>query len=253
MSVAWVTGAASGIGAAAACRLAAEGAHVACLDIDERRLSQVTDSIGRSGGAARPVVADVADWTALSAAADRLEHGLGPVEIVVAAAGIVHDRAGVADLEPVAWNRVLDINLTGVFLTLKAAIPQLKRVGSGSIVVVASVGGVRGSPGYAGYVASKHGVVGLMRSVAGELADDNIRINAVCPGSVDTPMLHAQAESEGLNRVEAAARWSQGHLLQRLITPDEVAEAVVWLAGDGAQMVTGVALPIDGGYLARSP
>jgi NAD(P)-dependent dehydrogenase (short-subunit alcohol dehydrogenase family) len=250
VSVAWVTGAASGIGAATARRLAAGGARVACIDVDGPGVAAVVAGIERAGGAARAVVADVTDADALAAAAGDVERRLGPVGVVAAAAGITHEPAEVAALDPATWQRVLAVNLTGVFLTAKAAIPQLRRRGSGAIVIVASVGGVRGTPGYAGYIASKHGVLGLMRSLAAELAPDGIRVNAVCPGSVDTPMLRAQADGLG---EEAARRWWEGHLLQRLITADEVAAAVAWLAGDESRMTTGVALPVDGGYLERAP
>lgn len=251
--VAWVTGAASGIGAATARHLAAEGAHVACFDIDEQGLSHVVDGIERAGGTACPLVADVTDWDALRTAAAFVEERLGPVETVVASAGIVHRRLEVADLDLPTWQHVLDVNMTGVFLTVKAAIPQLSHRGRGAVVIVSSVGGLRGGPGYAAYTASKHGVIGLMRSLANELAPDGIRVNAVCPGSVDTPMLDGQAATLGLDRAEADRRWAKDHLFPRLISPAEVANAVVWIARDASQMMTGVALPLDGGFLVRPP
>jgi NAD(P)-dependent dehydrogenase (short-subunit alcohol dehydrogenase family) len=250
--VAWVTGAASGIGAATARRLADAGAAVACLDVDAEGGRAVAAELVRAGGRSVPLAVDVTDWPGLSAAAGELESELGPVDIVVACAGVEQRQVDAADLDVEHWRRVLDVNATGVFLTVKAAIPQLRRRGSGAVVAVSSVGGLRGSPGYTAYTASKHAVVGLVRSLASELAP-TARVNAVCPGSVDTPMLDRQAAGLGLDRNEAAARWASAHLVPRLVTSDEVASAVLWLVGDDSEMLTGVALPVDGGYLERSP
>lgn len=251
--VAWVTGAASGIGAATARRLAADGASVACLDVDEAGLESVVAEIGRQGGTAVAIALDVTDAAATREAAGRIERELGPVEMVVAAAGIVHPHADVADLAHEVWQRVLNVNLTGVYLTVQAAIPQLRRRGGGVVIAISSTGGLRGSAGYAAYVSSKHGVVGLVRCLANELAVDGVRVNAVCPGSVDTPMLDRQAAELGLDRDVASQAWARAHLVERLVTADEVASAVAWLAGDSAQMITGLALPVDGGALARPP
>jgi len=251
--VVWVTGAASGIGAETARRFAEEGASVACLDVDEAGLASVVSAIERSGGTASAVVADVTDWKALRTAAEKLEQALGPVEIVVAAAGIAQPRRDVADLDLATWQRVLDVNATGVFLCVKAAVPQLKRRGRGAVVAVSSDAGLRGSPGYAAYTASKHAVVGLVQSLANELAADGVRVNAICPGSVDTPMLDGQAADLGMERAAAVRLWARASLFDRLLTPAEVADAVLWLADDASEMVTGVALPIDGGLLVRPP
>jgi NAD(P)-dependent dehydrogenase (short-subunit alcohol dehydrogenase family) len=253
MSTAWVTGAASGIGAATAQRLAADGAHVACLDTDQQRLAVVVDDIKGSRGKAETAVVDVTDWTAMIEMANDLERSIGPTETVVASAGVINNQEELATLGLDAWNRVLEVNLTGVFLTMKASIPQMKRQGGGSAIIVASVSGLRASPGYGAYTASKHGVIGLMRCLANELAPDNIRVNAVCPGSVDTPMLDAQADDLGIDRSEADDMWARAHLLPRLVTPEEVAEAIGWLASDASKSITGVALPIDIGALARPP
>lgn len=249
--VVWVTGAASGIGAATARLVASRGASVACLDSDEKRLGRVADEIRQAGGAAVDRVVDVTDLEALRAVADELEDAVGATDTVVASAGVAQPRCDASELDLATWQHVLAVNTTGVFLTVQVAIPQLRRRGGGAIVVVSSVGGLRGSAGYSAYVASKHGVIGLMRSLANELADDGIRVNAVCPGTVDTPMLDAQAAELGLRRADADARWAADHLVARLITPGEVAEAIAWLASEGSAMVTGVALPVDAGMLAR--
>jgi NAD(P)-dependent dehydrogenase (short-subunit alcohol dehydrogenase family) len=155
----------------------------------------------------------------------------------------------VADLDPARWADVLRINLTGVFHTAKAAIPQM--TGGGAMVLVSSISGLRGYAGAGAYNASKHGVIGLMRTLANELAP-GVRVNAVCPGWVDTPMFDAQVEIAGLGRDEAVHRWAPDQLIERLITPDEVSDAVLWLLSPAARMITGVALPVDGGMLERT-
>jgi NAD(P)-dependent dehydrogenase (short-subunit alcohol dehydrogenase family) len=196
-------------------------------------------------------VADVTDWASLLAASERLQAAFGPAGIVVANAGIVHNQCSVEELDPAVWEAVLAVDLTGVFLTAKAAIPQLRQRGGGVITMISSVAGLRAAPGYAAYIAAKHGVLGLMGSLASELASDGVRVNAVCPATVDTPMLDVQAADLGLERAVASEQWAAQHLIKRLITPDEVADAVLWLASDEARMVTGVAFPVDGGLLQR--
>ena len=250
--VAWVTGAASGIGAATARRLAAVGAAVACLDRDAESVTAVAAELTAAGARCVARDVDVTDWDALREAGEELGSTLGPVEIVAACAGVEQTRAEVADLDPAHWRAVLDANATGTFLTIKAAIPQLRRSGRGAVVAVSSVGGLRGAAGYAAYTASKHAVLGLVRSLANELAPD-VRVNAVCPGSVDTPMLDRQIAELGLERDDATEEWASAHLVPRLITADEVAAAVLWLVEDASAMLTGVALPVDGGFLERPP
>ena len=250
--VAWVTGAGSGIGAATARRLAAAGAAVACLDRDAVAATAVADELAGTGLRCVARGVDVTDWDALREAGEWLGSSLGPVEIVAACAGVEQAHAEVADLDPAHWRAVLDANATGTFLTIKAAIPQLRHGGRGAVVAVSSVGGLRGAAGYAAYTASKHAVLGLVRSLANELAP-SVRVNAVCPGSVDTPMLHRQAAELGLDRDDAAEQWASAHLLPRLITADEVAAAVLWLVEDASAMLTGVALPVDAGLLERPP
>jgi (+)-trans-carveol dehydrogenase len=249
--VVWVTGAAGGLGACIATRFAAGGACVGCIDVDAVGLGRMVDAIHRTGGCAHGAIADVSDWTALCDVAGQLQEALGPARVVVANAGIVHDPHGVAELDVEVWERVVAVNLTGAFLTAKAAIPQLRQPRGGVIIFISSVGGLRAAPGYAAYVAAKHGVVGLMGTLANELADDGIRVNAVCPATVDTPMLDKEAAALGIEREAADEIWSAQHLIKRLITPDEVADAVLWLASDKARMVTGVAFPIDAGLLQR--
>ena len=250
-TVAWVTGAARGMGASHARRLAALGAAVGCLDVNAAELDQVVASIRSAGGTAEAVVADVSDWDAMASAAGELRQRLGPVEIVVANAGVIPGDDPIEHLDPAEWARVIAINLTGGFHTAKAAIPQIKERGrGGAIVFIASTAGLGAGAGYGAYYASKHGVIGLMRNLANELAGDDIRVNAVCPGWVDTPMVDSQAADAGLSREEGAALFVSDHLIQRLIRPEEITDAVIWLAT--SEMTTGVALPVDGGLLART-
>jgi NAD(P)-dependent dehydrogenase (short-subunit alcohol dehydrogenase family) len=249
--VAWVTGAGSGMGATHAARLAEAGAAVACIDVDRGAAEAVADRIRSDGGTALGVAADVGDWPGMRDAAGRIERELGPVRAVVANAGVVGPPEPVRDLDPGEWERVVRINLTGTFHTAKAAVPQMAASG-GAMVLVSSISGLRGYAGAAAYNASKHGVIGLVRTLANELAADGIRVNAVCPGWVDTPMFDAQVSTAGLTRTEAIRQWAPDQLIERLVTPDEVSDAVMWLLSDGARMITGIALPVDGGMLERT-
>jgi NAD(P)-dependent dehydrogenase (short-subunit alcohol dehydrogenase family) len=249
--VAWVTGAGNGMGARHADRLARAGARVACFDIDGGAAERVAAEIRAAGGAAAAAALDVGDWEAMRTAAAAIERELGPVGIMIANAGVLGPVATVAELDPAGWSHVLRVNLTGVFHTAKAAIPQMRSQG-GAMVLVSSISGLRGYAGAAAYNASKHGVIGLMRTLANELAGDGIRVNAVCPGWVDTPMFDAQVEIAGLPRAEAITRWAPDQLIERLVTPDEVSDAVLWLLSDAARMITGISLPVDGGMLERT-
>jgi (+)-trans-carveol dehydrogenase len=244
----WVTGAASGMGASHARRFASMGDRVGCWDIQAEALDEVIEGIRASGGEAEGVVADVANWEAVKGGAARLREALGPAAVLVANAGTLPTGEHVQDLDPAAWREVLDVNLTGAFLTAKAAIPQLREAGGGSMILISSVCGLTASAGYAAYNASKHGVIGLMRTLANELGPDGITVNAVCPGWVRTPMFDQSVEeaADGGGDVDVFARM---HLIERLIEPAEVSDAVVWLASPGTRMVTGVALPIDGGLM----
>jgi NAD(P)-dependent dehydrogenase (short-subunit alcohol dehydrogenase family) len=243
--VVWVTGAASGMGAACARRFAAEGAAVGCLDI-----SPGVNEIAAEIETAHAVVCDVGDPAAVEVAAGELEDTLGPASVAVLAAGVKTTPGPIAELDPAEWDRVVRVNLTGVYLTLRAAIPRIRRAGGGSIVVIASVAGLEAGPNYAAYDSAKHGAVGLMKAAANEVAADGIRVNAICPGWVDTPMLDAELADMGLDREAGVPKLADDHLIKRLVEPDEVAAAALWLSSPQAAMITGVALPVDGGLLA---
>ena len=247
--VVWVTGAASGIGSCVASRFAHLGARVGCIDANPG-VADVAEEIEAGGGVAAGVIADVTDAQAVFGAARELESRLGPADIAVLGAGIPGSATPIEELELADWERVIAVNLTGVFVMMKAAIRQLRQAGDGSIVVIASAAGLAAGPGYAAYYASKHGAIGLMRTAANELGAEGIRVNAVCPGWVDTPMFEVQAAELGWDRERAAATFTEDQLIHRLIEPGEIADAVVWLASPRAAMVTGIALPVDGGLLA---
>jgi NAD(P)-dependent dehydrogenase (short-subunit alcohol dehydrogenase family) len=247
--VVWVTGAASGIGSCVARRFADLGAGVGCIDASPS-VVDVAEEIEAGGGVAAGVIADVTDAPTISRAARELESRLGPADVAVLGAGIAGSAMPIEELDLAEWERVIAVNLTGVFVTMKAAIPQLRQASNGSIVVIASAAGLAAGPGYAAYYASKHGAIGLMRTAANELGAEGIRVNAVCPGWVDTPMFEIQAAELGWDRERAEATFTGDQLIHRLIEPAEIADAVVWLASPGAAMVTGIALPVDGGLLA---
>ena len=244
----WVTGAANGMGASHARRFAELGDNVACLDVEEASLDELVEDIRRSGGNAEAVRVDITDWDAMSEAAARITCAFGPAEVVVANAGVVSTGDPVEDLDPLEWRRVVEVNLTGSFLTAKAAVPQLREAGSGSLIMVSSVCGLSASAGFGAYNASKHGVIGLMRTLAHELGPLGVTVNAVCPGWVRTRMLDVSVDEAGAEEGNLEA-FTDMNLIKRLIEPEEVSEAVVWLASRGARMVTGTVLPVDAGLM----
>jgi NAD(P)-dependent dehydrogenase (short-subunit alcohol dehydrogenase family) len=241
--VALVTGAASGIGAAIARRLAAAGAWVALADRNYPQARQVAASITGTGGTARAYEVDVADPAAVAACVEAVVADAGRLDIACNNAGVSGVFADTADYPPAVWHRVLAVNLTGVFHCLQAELAQLLRQGTGGAIVnTASGAALRGVPGSAAYVAAKHGVAGLTTTAAVEYAAAGIRVNAVCPGLVDIPIVRFDT-----------ARLLAAHPIRRAADPAEVAEAVCWLASDAASYVTGALLPVDGGLVAGLP
>ncbi len=243
-----VTGGASGIGRATALVMAREGARVLVADLPGPGAEATVGMIRDAGGEARTVTADVtvaAEVEAMVAAAvsawGRLDCAFNNAGIAPAAVGSAGQRVG--DLSQRAWKGMLAVNLTGVWLCMKHELAQMERQGGGAIVNTASIAGLVGLPGSGAYVAAKHGVVGLTKAAAIDHAAAGVRVNAVCPGYVETPMIAESMARRGGQIVATV-------LLKRLGTANEVAEAVVWLCSDRAAFVTGTALTVDGGYTA---
>lgn len=246
----WVTGAASGMGAAHARRFAQRGDRVGCWDLQADALDALVAEIRAAGGEAEAIVADVTDAEAVEAGAARLREAFGPAQVVIVNAGIVRTGDHIEELELDEWRRIIDVNLTGAFVTSKAAIPQLREAGEGTLILVSSVCGLTASAGFGAYNASKHGVIGLMRTLANELGPAGITVNAVCPGWVRTPMLDASIEDAGADSSDLTG-FTDMTLTGRLVEAGEVTDALVFLASPGARMITGTALPIDGGLMEK--
>jgi len=244
----WVTGAASGMGASHARRFAELGDRVGCWDRDADPLDELVGSIQAAGGTAEAICADITDWDAVERGAATLRDALGPADVVVVNAGVISNGDHIADIDPEDWRRVVDVNLTGAFLTAKAAIPQLRETGDGSMVLISSICGLTASSGYGAYNASKHGVIGLMRTLAHELRLDGVNVNAVCPGWVRTPMLQGSVD-DAADAGDDLKALTDMTMIDRLIEPGEVTDAVVFLTSPASRAITGVALPVEGGLL----
>jgi len=244
--VALVTGGASGIGRATVELLAARGARVLIADLDEDKGTDVVDAVHADGGSATFRRVDVTVPDEITAMVSHVVDVFGRLDIAVNNAGRTGTYAALADQQLDDWNTTLAVNLTSVFLSLQAEVPAMLATDGGAIVNTSSGAGLMGFANLPAYVASKHGVVGLTKSVALELARSGVRVNAVCPGSVRTPML------EGFTGGNEEALLGMGKIqpIGRLGTPSEVAEAIAWLCSDAASFVTGVALPVDGGVMA---
>jgi NAD(P)-dependent dehydrogenase (short-subunit alcohol dehydrogenase family) len=243
-----VTGAASGIGRATAIALAREGAAVLVTDLDGAGAERVAGEIAAAGGAARATRCDVtrADEVEAMVRAACDAFG-GRLDCAVNNAGITAPGGLVHDIEPAAWERQIAVNLTGVFLCLRAELPVMRAQRAGAIVNVASGAGLVATPGLAHYCAAKHGVLGLTKTAAVENAALGVRVNALCPGSTDTPMLRAAMDRSEATRRMILASIPSG----RLGTPEEVAEAAVWLCSERASYVSGQSLLVDGCAVAR--
>lgn len=246
--VAAVTGAASGLGAAVAARLAAEGAYVLLADVDDAGLERVATAIRATGGRAQAVRTDVtraADVDAMvRAAADA-----GGLHVLVLSAA-VETRAPLADTTDDDWQRVLDVDLKGPFLCMRAGIPLMVRSGGGAVVALGSTLGAIGQPGYAAYCAAKGALVNLCKQAAVEHAADGVRVNVVSPSACEVGLFARVAEATG-KAEEVRAMVAANVPMRRLGTADDVCEAVCFLASDAAAYVSAAVLPLDGGLAAR--
>lgn len=271
--VAFVTGAARGQGRSHALRLAGEGADIIAVDIcgpvgdtgrfyhpaTEEDLAETARLVKERGRRIETYIADVRDYEALSSGLDAAVAELGRLDIVCANAGIFQFGDTVADADPADWRDVIDVNLTGVFHTCKAAVGHLVAGGrGGSVVITASDAGVKGFARFGHYVASKHGVIGLMRTLMLEVADQSIRVNVVAPTNCNTDMIRNDAVyrlfrpdlEQPTDDEFAAASGTLLALPQPWVEPVDVSNAVLFLSSDEARFVTGVVLPVDGGSAA---
>ena len=245
-SHALVTGGGSGIGRATALALAEAGIAVTICG----RRAEPLEEIAKSHALIRAETADVTDEASVAALYEKAEGAGGPFDIVVANAGIASSApAYKTTLEE--WRRIIDVNLTGAFLTVRPALKGMAERGHGRIIFIASVAGLRGSAYVAPYVASKHGVVGLMRALAVEMLNTGVTVNAICPGYVETEMLEQSIarvmEKTGRSEEEARRSFAEMNPNHRLIKPEEIAAAVMWLVSDAAISVTGQPIAISGG------
>jgi NAD(P)-dependent dehydrogenase (short-subunit alcohol dehydrogenase family) len=245
--VAIVTGASAGIGRAAALALATEGAAVVAADVDAARGEQVAAEINDKGGKALFVPTDVSDDAQVEAMVRQAVEAFGGLDLAFNNAGIEGTPASTHECTPQNWQRTLAVNLTGVWSCMRHEIPRMLERGGGSIVNCASVAGLVGFPTIPAYVASKHGLVGLTRTAALEYAEAGIRVNAVCPGVIDTEMV--ERFTGGQEAAEAAMIAMEP--VGRMGRPEEIADAVVWLCSDRSSFTTGQALAVDGGFVAR--
>jgi NAD(P)-dependent dehydrogenase (short-subunit alcohol dehydrogenase family) len=245
--VALVTGAGSGMGLATARAFAEGGAAVVMADINSATLKTATDTLTTAGHQVLGVECDVSDEDSVAAAVQAAVDTFGRLDMAFNNAGIQVPPCDAADEPADQFDRVNAVNLRGVWACMKHELAQMRTQGSGAIVNCSSLGGLVGIPGRAAYHASKHGVLGLTSSAALEYAPRGIRINAVCPGTIATPMVTDMIDKGELDPAEAIANQP----INRLGAPEEIAAAVLWLCSPGASFVVGVALPVDGGYTAR--
>ncbi len=252
-----VTGGGSGIGRAIGQALAAAGAPVALIDVIGDGAKEAAEAIRAKGGRAATLVADVAQWEDVDAAVAAAVRELGPLGIIVNAAGVLDGYAPVEEITPALWSKVITINLTGTFFGCKRALAEMLPAGRGRIINIASVAGLVGSGGGPAYTASKHGVVGLTRQLAITYADRGVTVNAICPGAIATNL---RANSTRILGPDAPTMRGVGGDVSKVaaITPagrygtlDEIAASAVYLASEAASYVTGHTLVVDGGWTAR--
>ena len=241
--VAFVTGAANGIGRAAALAFAREGVLVVAADLSERGNDETARMIEEAGGRSLAVRCDLSRDSDVKAALEKTVETFGRLDFAFNNAGVEQPIAAVADLTEEEWDRIVDINLRSVFLCLKHEIPLMLRQGGGAIVNTSSGAGVKGIAGQAAYCAAKFGIVGLTKAAALDYAKSNIRVNAVCPGIIETPMMDRFSGGTPEGRERVIAQEPVG----RMGKPEEIAAAVVWLCSDAAAFVIGHAMVIDGG------
>lgn len=249
--VALITGGGGGIGRATSLAFARAGARVAVCDLAGAAGVETAERVRASGGAASFFPSDVGDFDQMAACVAAVVAAFGRIDVLFNNAGIEGGLAPIAEMSERNWDRVISVNLKGVFNGLRHALPVMLAQRSGSIINTASVAGTRGSPGMAAYSTSKHAVIGLTRSAAGEVGPLGIRVNAICPGPVDTRMIHAIESMVRPDDPEAlAAEKRQRNPMGRYGAPEEIARLALFLASDLASYVNGACYVIDGGLSA---
>ena len=243
-----ITGAGSGMGRSAALLFAAEGAGVVVADRDKAAVDTAVAAIRAAGGSAIGAVVDVTRAAEVEAAVQAAVRELGALHVLYNNAGVWLPEDGPApELDEEVWDRIIAVNLKGAFLGCKYAIPHLVEAGGGSIINVSSVSALRaGKDIYDAYAASKGGVIALTRSVASTWGPKRVRANAICPGSIDTPMTRGSYQDPAVERF-----WRERTALGRVGATDEVAQTALWLASEESSYVTGAVIVVDGGYMTR--
>ncbi|MFJ8914209.1 SDR family NAD(P)-dependent oxidoreductase [Amycolatopsis sp. NPDC102389] len=245
--VAFVTGASAGMGAATARAFAEAGAAVALVDLNHSAVDALAAELADQGGQALALRCDVSDEDQVADAVTRTVEAFGRLDMAFNNAGIMPPPADAADEPAEAFDTVTAVNLRGVWASMKHELAQMRSQGSGSIVNCSSLGGLVGGAGRAAYHATKHGVLGMTKSVALQYARLGVRVNAVCPGTIATPMVDRMSAAGELDLDATLAGTPMG----RLGEPEEIAASVLWLCGPASSYVTGVALPVDGGFTAQ--
>jgi NAD(P)-dependent dehydrogenase (short-subunit alcohol dehydrogenase family) len=245
--VALITGGSSGIGRAAALLFGREGAKVMVADYNAEGGERTTKSIREAGGVAAFHAADVSNPSEVEALIAKVVETYGRIDCAFNNAGIEGQMSNTAECSIENWHRVIAIDLTSVFLCMKFELAQMIKSGAGSIVNTASVAGILGLANAPAYVAAKHGVAGLTKTAALEFAQKGIRVNAVCPGFIRTPMVERVLDRGVFSEEQIFA----AEPMHRMGKPEEIAETVLWLCSDASSFVTGLPMPVDGGYAAQ--
>lgn len=242
-----VTGAATGIGRATALAFAREGASVALVDVNAEAMNETAREIASAGGSGLTVLADVSRGEDARRIAAETVAEFGRIDYLVASAGI-QTYGTVLDTDEDTWDRTLAVNLKGVYLAAKYCIPEMSKGGGGAIVNVASVQGLQSQPNVAAYAASKGGLIAMTRTMALDHAAEGIRVNSLCPGSINTPMLRFAADTYSPDDPQSAIEdWGKLHALGRVGRPEEMAQVALFLVSDAASFMTGATVVADGG------
>ncbi|KQQ85664.1 glucose 1-dehydrogenase [Aureimonas sp. Leaf324] len=236
-----VTGAASGIGRATAVAFAREGAQVAILDRTKESLNDAAEAVAGVGAKALVLACDVSEPAQVEKSIGRVVETFGRLDIAFNNAGVENEAAPVAEIDLEDWDRILDINLRGTFVCMKHELAQMVRQGGGVVINTSSGAGVRGVAGGAAYAASKHAIIGLTKSAALDYAKSNIRVNAILPGNIETPMMDRFTGGDIQKAIDLEP-------VGRLGKPEEIADAVLWMSADLGAFVTGAAIAVDGGW-----